>query len=533
MNLKLIFLLIGTCMMLSCTKNFEEINTDPNNPSIVEPDFLFTSSILSTMNLYGGNMNREIFFNYTQQYSGFQGEFQRYTYSNASNNTYWRNTYINCLQPVHQIELKYKDDPAYRNRVTIAGIWKNFIYSNAVSIWGGIPTTAALDGDPAVRYEKEQDVYYRLLDDLKQLASDLDLDGDRFSSESDKIYQGDIQKWRKFANTLRLRIAMRISNTEPNGDPETSRKVVAEILQDEAGTITAQEETAAARWGLTSDTWSPLYDRVVYNYTANAATIPVLCESMVYFTLPYGDPRLAIYGQPAAQGPQKGEFFGQNISYGGGSEFSDGRVNPHTGLKQADYSQIGTLFLKPDAEYVFLSYAESCFLKAEATLKGWLAETPPETYYYEGIDASFNRYGLTSQEATTYKDTPGIKWNTASDTVGRGAAFQDWLQICSSYVGATDNSKRIVMQHWLAIPLQGVDAWSLLRRTQLLELEPQFATYDGNYAYMPQRILYPTDEYQTNAAEVQKAVTWLDGEDNLFTKLWFALPTRKNPYLPY
>lgn len=527
-----ILLLISTLGMVSCTKGFEEINTNPNDPTIVQPDYLLTTSILETMHLYGGAMNRVVFFNYTQHYSGFQGEFQRYTYSNAENNAYWRATYINALQPVNQIIEKYKGNPAYKNRVAIARIWKSYIFSNAVSIWGGVPTSDALTGAPSIAYKKEQDIYYELLDELKVLAAAIDLSGDKYGKGADKIYSCDLLKWKKFANTLRLRLAMRISNEAPNGDPAKAKAVVEELYADAPNTITAQDETAAGVWGTTSDTWNPLYDRVVYNYTANKATIPVLCESLAYYTLPYGDPRIGIYAQPAKQGPKKGEYFGQNISYGGGSEFAPGITNPHTGLKQDDYSYIGERFLKPDAEYVFLSYTEACFLKAEAALKGWWG-TNAQQHYYEGIDASFNRYGLTTTQATAYKNTPGIKWGTASDTTGRSAEFMDWMQICTSYVPAGDHFRQIVMQHWLAIPLQGVDAWALIRRTRVLDVEPQFATYDGDYAYLPQRLLYPAEEYQTNPQEVQKAAQWLGGPDNLFTKLWFALPTRRNPNLPY
>jgi hypothetical protein len=312
--------------------------------------------------------------------------------------------------------------------------------------------------------------------------------------------------------------------------------VVEEVYQREQYTIKTEAETATAIWDKTSSgTWAPLYDRVVYNYTANKATIPVINESLVYHMAPYNDPRLPVYAQPAKQGPQKGKYFGQNIAYGGGSTYAlySNTVNPHTGLKQDDYSYIGARFLEPDAEYVFLSYAEACFLKAEAALKGWWGNANASQYYYEGIDASILRYGLTAAQATAYKNTPGIKWGTASDTTGRETQFQDWLRICSSYIPAGDNYRQIVMQHWLAIPGQGVDAWALLRRTQILEFEPQFATYDGDYKYMPQRLPYPPDEYQTNSKELAKAVQWLGGPDDLFTKLWFALPTRKNPYLPY
>lgn len=526
-------LLVILFSFASCTKNFDSINQDPNHPTKVEPDFLFTSSILNTMNLYGGEMNRVVFFNYTQQYSGFQGDFERYNYAPSSDDKYWSSTYITCLQPVHQIIMNYKDDSAYQNRVLIARIWEDFVFSNTVSIWGDIPMDAALNGDPTVPYTKEQDVYYKIITDLKGIADSINLSGDSYSSTADKIYGGDLLKWKKFANTLRLRLAMRISNDAPNGDPEFAKKVVEEISQDEENTITSDDETASAVWGTTSDSWSYLYDYVVYTYSAHVSTIPVLCESLVYYTVPYNDPRIEIYAQPAKQGPQEGNYFGQNISYGGGGPYASGILNPHTGLKQDDYSYIGARFLKPDAECVFLSDAESSFLKAEAALKGWWGNSSAESYYYDGINASFKHYGLTSEQAATYEETPGIKWGTASDTVGREAQFWDWMHISTSYIAEGDYFGQIIIQHWLAIPMQGVDAWALIRRTRALDFEPQFATYDGNYAYLPQRIPYPPGEYSTNPAEVQKAVQAMGGSDDLFTKLWFALPNKKNPYLPY
>ena len=527
MKTKLIFSLIFLGLF-SCTADFEGINSNPNKPETVQPEFLLTTSQRETMNLYGGDMDGVVFFNYTHYFSGFQGEFQRYTTSVAPNNTYWSNTYIKCLQPVNQIIELYQDNTSYKNRVTIAKIWEAYIFSNTVSIWGSVPTTTSLQGTPAVAFQKEQDIYYSLLDQLKGLSDAINLNGDTYPAISDKIYGGNLLKWKKFANTLRLRLALRISNA----DPTKAKSVIQEIAQDATGIISSDAESAAMTWGTTSDSWSYLYNRVVYNYTANVASIPVLCESLVYHTLPYGDARLPVYGQPATQGPSIGKYFGQNISYGGGGSYTT-RTNPHTLLKQPDYSFIGARFLKPDAEYVFLSYAEACFSKAEAALKGWWKDPNAQAYYYEGIDASYNHYGLSAAQATTYKNTPGIKWGTASDTTGRSAAFQDWMGICSSYVGTGDYIRQIVMQHWLAMPNQGVDAWALIRRTQILQFEPQFGTYNGLYAYIPDRINYPGAEYSTNLVETTKAVTWLGGTDDLFTKLWFGLPHVKNPNLPF
>ena len=519
-----ILIIIG---LISCTENFEEINSNPNNPTKVEPDFLFTTSQFETLNLYGGEMNRIIFFNYTHHFAGFQGEFQRYTYSVGSNNNYWEDTYVRCLQPVNQIIELFENDPIYTNRVVIAKIWRAYIFSNAVSMWGPIPKSDALTGSPSVAFDKEDEIYYSLLEELKNLTDAFDMDADTYDASADKIYEGDLLKWKKFAITLRLRIAMRISNA----DPTTAERVVGEIQQTSDGVISSKSETASMNWGTTSDTWSHLYDRVVYNYTANKATIPVINESLIYHMLPYNDPRISVYAQPAKQGPFEGQYFGQNISYGGGQEYTT-RQNPHEGLKQDDYSYIGERFLKPDAEYIFLSYAEASFLKAEAALKGWWTEDNAESYYYEGIDASFKHYDLPESDADSYKSTPGIEWGTPSDTIGHQEEFQDWMGIADSYIGTNDFYRQIVMQHWLAIIGQGIDSWAFLRRTQVLEFEPQFATYDGAYKYMPGRLPYPESEYATNPDEVLQAVQWLDGPDGLFTKLWFALPNKENPNLP-
>lgn len=525
MKIKWIFILfLG---FLSCTQGFEEINTNPNDPTKVEPEYLFTNSQFQTLNLYGGDMNRVIFFNYTHHFAGFQGEFQRYTFSVGPNNNYWRNTFVWSLQPVNKIIELYQDNPTYNNRVAIARIWRAYIFSNATTMWGPIPVKEGLKGTPSVPFDSEPEVYDYLQSELKDAVAAIDMDADEYVDGSDKIYDGDLTKWKKFANSLRLRLAMRISAADAN----KAQQIVAEVQNAPDGVISSKLETAAMNWGTTSDTWSHLYDRVVYNYNSNKATIPVLNESMAYHMLPYDDARITEYAQPAKQGPRIGEYFGQNISYGGGGEFST-KENPHTGLKQDDYSYLGERFLKPDAEYIFLSYAETCFLKAEAALKGWWTEDQAEDLYYEGIDASFDHYGL-ADEADAYKATPGIQWGTESDSVGRQQEFQDWMGIADSYIDAGDQYRQIIMQHWLAIPGQGIDAWSLIRRTRVLEFQPQFATYDGVYKYVPDRIPYPETEYSTNPGEIARAVQSLGGNDELWTKLWFAIPVVKNPNLPY
>lgn len=109
------------------------------------------------MNLYGGTMNRVIFFNYTQQFSGFNGSWQRFNYSDSENNTYWKAAYVLCMQPVNKIAEIFSDNPDYKNRVLIARIWKAYLISQTTAFYGPIPASQALKGTPDIAYDSEAD----------------------------------------------------------------------------------------------------------------------------------------------------------------------------------------------------------------------------------------------------------------------------------------------------------------------------------------------------------------------------------------
>lgn len=518
----------------SCKKDLAALNKNPNRPEQVQPEYLLNTSILNTMNLFGGDMRRRVFSHYSNYVSVGGGQMERYGIFLSSNNGYWQSAYTGSLQPVYQIQRKFGDDPDYKNRVLIAKIFESYIYSNMVAIWGSLPKTEALHGTDVVPYDKEEDIYYDLLNELKSAAAAMDLNGDTYTGQSDAIYQGDLVKWKKFANTLRLRIAMRISNA----NPEKAREVAADVLSDPANTFQSLNETADANWGLTSNTWSYLYEYNVFEKASHLSSLNVISESLVQHMLPYNDPRLAVYATPSEQGPMTGKYWGQPKTTALPPDVSMTN-NPHSNRSQLDYSQIGSSFTAPDASYEFLSYEESLFLKAEAALKGWGGNAAASEYYNQGIRASMQKYNIPSSAIDAYLSQPGVAWNTAVDTTGRGSEFTDYLEITTSAILNPDPFRQIVMQEWLALFFNGIEAWNLIRRTQVLEFPPHFnpdgtaATPEWGYAYIPQRLVYPDIEYQVNPDELAKALSWLGGPDALDTKLWFALPTKRNPYLPH
>ena len=546
-----------------CTKGFEDMNQNPNALNTPTPELLMNSSARGVLNLFGGDLNRVVTFNYTQMFVGFQGRFQRYSEDPQTLINYWRNAYVECLMPAQEIIRIYETNPEFSNRVNIAKIWKCYVLSQIAAVWGPIPYEYGLNGDIIVNYNREQDVYYMLFDDLKAAAQALDLEGDKFAR--DPIFrnadgQTDIMKWKKFANTLRLRLAMRISNPAPDGDPVKAKAVVEDVFADDAATMTSDSDSAVSKWGglisAEGGDYNPLYYYAVYEKIKNIGTLPAFGETACYHMKPYGDPRLKVYAQPVVAKKESdgtapvhaGEYFGDTASYGGYGGESGVTLpgdNVHSKMTREDYSAIGERFLAPDAEFVFLSYAECCFLKAEARLKGWGEGSgkTAQAYYEDGIRASMAHYSIDAAEVEAYLNTPGIAWGTATKTIDDNGVdistqFMDWLQLCNSIVQTNDFFHQIIMQHWLAIPNQGVDAWTLMRRTQVLQFEPCFSGYEGYYKYMPYRLKYPTSEAQYNTDACEKACNEFltprgsfSGND-MYVKLWWALPNKKNPGIP-
>ena len=267
----IVTILLAAGLWAGCTKGFEQMNQNPNAMNNPTPDLLMNSSVRGTLNLFGGDLNRVVTYNYTQLFVGFQGRFQRYSEEPSTLINYWRDAYVRCLMPAQDIIRIYGGREGYENRVQMAAIWKCYLLSQITAIWGPIPYEYGMNGDIVVNYNREQDIYYMLFDDLKAAMNAIDLEGDRFSS--DAIFaatdgKSDLAKWQKFANSLRLRLAMRISNAAPNGDPAKAKAIAEEVFATEALTMSSDADVALSHWGglisAEGGDYNPLYYYAVY-----------------------------------------------------------------------------------------------------------------------------------------------------------------------------------------------------------------------------------------------------------------------------
>lgn len=546
-------LLSGMMMMAGCTDDFEDLNTNPNKTVQVNPEYMFNSSIYSTLDTFEGDMKKRM-GNYAEYFSGYiNGHMQCYADETSSNDTYWKKIYTTVLLPLRFIDEQLTDKEEYHNRVLIADIWKSYIFSQLTAMYGPVPYTQALSGKPTIPYDDEPTIYYGLLDELKRCADGLDMDGDVF--QKDAVYPTadgttDLLKWKKFANSLRLRLAVRIANA----DPAKAREVIAELMADESTLLTSNADNCTITWGDNADTRNYFYDLLVINGTSNNDKKNSVAEAALMYTAPYHDPRCAVWFTECSMWTIPDDFhwapyWGQPKTQSklSGSDTDD---TAHNGKTADLYSQLSDMFLAQDYSEVVMCYAELALLKSEILHKGYgSGSKTAREYYEEGVKASMEQWGVSAAAASQYLTVPGIEWNTLTDlnaTDEGEAYYQDWMHIASSAITADDEDpifRQIVMQQWLCLFYRPLDGWTLRRRTQVLDFVPHVnptlsygAVNAGNakltFAYLPHRMLYPSAERINNYEEMLKGVAMLEnGANSLDTKLWFALPTKHNKYL--
>ena len=510
---------ISLLLLASCTSKFEELNENPNKFSEATPGQLLTGSVLNTLNLVGGLLNDQLYNNYASYYGGKGGQFPRFFYLEANLDGYWRTFYVDILKNNQLIIDNFSNDSAYTNRILIAKIWRSYVYSVIVSTFGPVPYTDAIEGLTNTKYDTEELIYSSILADLKEAGDNIKVNGDSLSQ--DPMFNGDLTQWIKFANTLRLKLALRISE----GFPALARQHGTDVMANENNMITSNGDNVAIQWEANAENWSFNYGRYIF-LQPSEDVLPYVNFHFLLNLKTYQDPRLFKIIEPStdplivqdrvfASGsttqlitveyelPYFGRPLGGNnvvLAWG-----LNGDANPLAGIQTRRFCRPKTdVFMTQDMSYNVITFAETNFLKAEAQLKGWGGTKTAEQYYYEGIDASFQQYGVTG--ATEYKNKAGIRWGTVS------SGDRGLFNLVSSGI-SNDPMDKIVRQRWLSSFNQGHDMWCLQRRTRLLPIIDHFNP-DGatglQESPIPERMIYPPIiEGATNSVNFQEAVSQL------------------------
>lgn len=478
-SIALILLTFGT--MTSCTKDFEETNTNPNDPLSVSPSLLLPNAIQVVVDRYWGHSTRYERLNIDAAMCWIQ-HLSRNIYINAEGDSYeipltiasgtWNNIYKESLINFEKIKILSAPGGAYENAnyLGIAMVMQSFSYAYLTDVFGPIPYSEALKGtaEDAInspKYDSMEEVYAGILADLMEANDHLSTSGP--AVVGDILFGGEILEWKRFANSLALRIA----NRQAAKKPAESKAILTQILSDPAKypVFESVDQAAELIHFDVPGSRNKMFDVFSTRSDWNIST------TLVDKLLSLDDERITVYAQPIADGTYTGLPNG----------LTDAAADTYNA------SRIGLKYLDPTAPSILMTYAEVEFIKAEAALDGDIEGDAAE-FLESAINASFNQHGLMMP----------------SDYMTRIG-------------GVTKES--IMTQKWIALFGQGVEAWNEYRRTGFPVMPaPNPSSIFSNDGILPTRIEYPTSEYSLNKANLDEGVSKLGGSDNMRTPLWWV-----------
>ncbi len=462
-------LLAGTALLTSCG-DFGDMNTDPNRPSNPLTSGLLTSAEKSIDGVIGdatsvlyaqqlsqkqyteGSRYQTIYFNFNGYYAGPLMDLQRIIDLNTNEET----------------KGDVLTSGSNANQLAVARILRAYFFGIMTDRWGSIPYSNALQGEAnfAPSYDTQEAIYNDLLNELKNAAAQIQLT--ETAVEGDFLFNGDMQSWINFANSLRMIYALRISDVA--GDLAKTHFVDAY----QNGGISQNVMYPYLADANNQNPWYARYlTRVDY----------AISDTMFDYMNPLNDPRLPVFADPA-----KGAGEIVPMPYG--------IANTAAGeITNDEISYLGSGLRGQGADLPILTLAQLHFSAAEAAVRGWISEDA-EMHYNAAIKASMMQFGVYSDASfAAYIAQPEVKWSSA------------------------DAMKKIGYQKWVALFLQGFESWSEWRRLDYPVLTPAKDAMNDS-KMIPVRQAYPTTERDINSDNYNAAVS-AQGADDLDTKVWW------------
>lgn len=500
------FLLIGLSAVLitvSCTKDFEEINTNPNDPDrLTDPSLLLAKIIedLSNDNWENSFDRGAIVADQITNY--FVGSFNDWTRSDA-NRFFWGD--FGTLRDLDYI-IQISEEQGLANYQAVGMILRGWIFQRITDNFGPIPYTEAGKAKEDINfpiYDTQEFIYTSVLAELEEANSLLGTTTELVNG--DILYNSDVTNWKKFANGLRLRMLLRQSDRK---DPSAEMQ---KIVSDPSTypLFTSHEDQAALQYLEVQANAHPAYGGNVSDWASSASTrlshnIEVILKSM-------NDPRIAVFALPTAAtiDTDNPEYFGVP---NGESDVSDwnGGVSNHSlmGLLWAPRQYNPELVSMNAAQSIIMPYSEVQFILAEAKERGFITTGDAETYYLNGVRDQFNYYSSRIPSNWTLP--------TANQLLAPGSYYS---QETVAYTGTQQEKlNKIYTQKWLSLFCVGFEAWSEWRRVGV----PTIVPGSGTSGFIPVRYVYPADEMRINEENYNAAVQLLGGDgDAITTRVWW------------
>lgn len=501
---------ISTVLILSvlgCTKDFGDLNKNPNSLEKPTPAFLFSKSQLSAMsnNYYlTGILNLGGFIQHYSTYKEVSGVGDKYFANDFYQAPYFTDGYPTAVNEIEEVITALKASNADANRLGIARIWRVYIYHRITDLYGDVPYSEGgkgltnLNFNP--KYDTQESIYKDMLKELDEAALGLDATKPSFGG-ADFIYNGNPAQWKKFAYSLMLRLGLRLTKKDAPLSETWVKKAIA------GGVILLKEDNAVMKY---SDGPQDLNRNPTAreprsrDFSANSfgkTNIEggKLSATFINYLKNNNDPRLGVYagvwvGTTQSTDPaiQKG--------------FPNGIGVAPSATEQGTYSEPNqSTVMRLDAPLLVLGNAETNLYLAEAALRNWNSLGTAADFYKKGVTGSFDNAAMYGS-AYAISGDKALQYFTAHPFDGT-VSFEKQME-------------QIHTQIWAALYVDEYEVFANWRRTGYPVLVP--VNYPGNVTNgtIPRRLIYPNAEGASNSKNLQEAIT-RQGANTLTTRVWW------------
>ena len=509
-NQFLLLFLVLFCAM-GCTGDFDEINRDPSgatNEELERENYKIGTNIKGLQNWVIPIQEHRYQFNESltgNPFAGYMAETPdgwKEKFSTFNPSADWLKwPFVIPMQEVYPYFRGVINNTDDEVAIALAKLFRVAIMHRMTDTYGSIPYSKVIEDSAeslTVAYDTQEEVYMKMFEELDEVLTTLHAN-EQLSAEGfrkfDNVYYGDIRKWIKYTNSLKLRMSMRLSYVKP----DISKAKGAEAIAD--GVITTNTDNAMMhapenRMALIYNDWGD--HRVA--------------ADIISYMNGYNDPRRAAMFTQGTWN-KKSDYYGL-------------RVGTDPTNKATVVSTYSNQIVSSSTPYLWFNAAEAAFLRAEWELR-WGDMGNAQSLYEQAIKLSFEERGVSGAETYVTSNARPAKF---IDPMGEYTADNAASDITIAWeAGNTEevrerNLERIITQKWIAIFPLGVEAWSEYRRTGYPRLLPAIenksaGTVDAKYGM--RRIPYPVEEYTENPVHLQAAIAAIGGKDNGGVRVWW------------
>lgn len=510
-------------LLWSCdsVSDFGDMNKDPNSPTSIDPALQFTNLQLET-SYNMGQLQRSNWYHagpLIQSVTAPVAPYNFYRFNRQWSEHFFLQNYGSkqreLVDLLTKLRAQKEDGQKVDNKIAATRVLRVYLFHRITDLYGDVPYFEAGKGASELNftpaYDPQSEIYPDMLKELSEAAEQFDPAQPAFS-DSDLIYNGDIEKWRKFANSLRLRLALRLVEV----DPAMAEQEAVAALNAPGGVMSSNDDIAYMN--KTDRNADPFANGNSLTQEEGQG-IFYITQTMVEWLRDRNDPRLSIFAAimdtdqatvPEAPNHVVSTAPGDQLGMPSGYSTADegaGTITNHPSYSVAvqqsptpeepmnGYSKLNPVMWKYDAPFIYQTYAEVELMRAEMAARGWTAE-PAAAHYENGVRAALQHLAM---------------YNGGTGTTVSAGQIDTYLT--NNPYDPANAMEQINEQYWVATFMDFIEGWANQRRSGYPDLEPakvdspEWPENNASGDKWPRRMIYPNSEQDENGEHYQEAMS--------------------------